>query len=139
MNLLSLSTITTATPITASASVKFSAPPRNLTVQGYFQYGSGSGTVDAWVQTSLDNGATWADIAQFHFTATPGRFAYNLNGRTPVLSQQFGTLTDGGLAANTALDGILGPRFRVKYSTTGTYGGATSLSVDISTDQSGSF
>jgi hypothetical protein len=35
------------------------------------------------------------------------------------------------LTANTSHDGILGSVWRVKYTTTGTYGGSTVLAVDI--------
>jgi len=38
--------------------------------------------------------------------------------------------TDGTLGANTAIDGILGHLFRCKYSSSGVYGGTTSLAVD---------
>jgi hypothetical protein len=50
---------------------------------------------------------------------------------TPVTTQY--TPTDGALAANTAKDGVLGTQYRVKYSSTGTYAGNTTLNVDIET------
>ncbi len=40
------------------------------------------------------------------------------------------TPTDGTLGANTAIDGILGHLFRCKYSSSGVYGGTTSLAVE---------
>lgn len=135
MNLLTLPAITAAIATTATAPVKFNAPPRNVAVQANFGYGSGGTSVDAYLQTSLDQGATWIDIAQFHFTTAAARFVYNLNSQTAVATEY--TPTDGSLAANTAKDGILGPEFRVKYASTGTYAGATSLSIDIAADQAG--
>lgn len=49
------------------------------------------------------------------------------------------TATDGTLSANTAQDGILGPQFRVKYESTGTYGADTALSIDVAGDSIGSY
>jgi hypothetical protein len=133
MNLLSLPAITGAIGVSVTPAAKFNAPPRSLAVQANFTYGSGGTTVDAYLQTSLDGGVTWTDIAQFHFTTASARFVYNLNSQTPVTTEY--TPTDGSLTANTAKDGILGPQVRAKYSSTGTYGGTTSLSIDIACDQ----
>lgn len=132
MNLLTLP-IAAAIGVTVSGQAIFNAPPRNLTIQANFAYGSGGTTADAYVQTSIDGGITWIDIAQFHFTTAAARFVFNLNSQTPVTTEY--TPTDGTLTANTAADGILGRRFRVKYKSTGTYAGATSLSIDIVCDQ----
>jgi hypothetical protein len=132
MNLLNLP-IAAAIAVVATGPVKLAAAPRNLVAQGNFTYGSGGTTVDAYLQTSLDGGSTWIDIAQFHFTTASGRFVYNLNGQTALTVEY--TPTDGSLAANTCKDGIVGPMLRVKYVSTGTYAGATSLAIDISTDQ----
>ena len=107
------------------------AVPFNAVLQGMLAYGSGGTTIDAWVQTSLDGGGTWTDIANFHFTTAVARFIFNLSSLTPVTTQY--TPTDGTLAANTAKDGILGSHYRVKYTSTGTYAGNTQLSVDIET------
>lgn len=80
--------------------------------------GTGGTTADVWVQTSLDQGSSWIDIANFHFTAA-GTKAANLSGLTPVTAPI--TPTDGTLAANTCQDGILGDRLRAKVSSTGTW------------------
>jgi hypothetical protein len=135
MNLLNLKAIGAAIALATTNPVRFVVAPRNVCVQGNFTFDSGGATVDAFVQTSIDNGATWVDIAQFHFTTASGRFLFNLNSQTPVTTEQ--PATDGALAANTAKDGILGNQIRVKYQTTGTYGGASSLSVDMQSDQVG--
>lgn len=131
MNLLTLP-ITAAVGVTATVPMKLNAAARNLAVQGNLAYGSGGTTINAYLQTSLDGGATWTDIAQFSFTTAAARFIYNLNGQTPVTTEY--VPTDGSLGANTSKDGILGSQFRVKYVTTGTYVGTT-LSIDVSTDQ----
>jgi hypothetical protein len=131
MNLLTLP-ITTAIAAAATAPVKLPDAARNVVVQANFTYGSGGTTADAYLQTSIDGGLSWIDIANFHLTTSSLRAVYNLNGQTPVTTQY--TALDGTLSANTAKDGILGPQLRVKYVTTGTYA-ATSLAIDIDTDQ----
>lgn len=108
--------------------LRLNGTPRNLTLQANFVYGSGGTTVDAYVQSSLDGGATWTDIANFHFTTSSARRLFNLSALTPVTSQA--TPTDGALAANTAVDGLLAPLLRVKTVTTGTYAGGTQLLID---------
>jgi hypothetical protein len=107
--------------------------PTSLCVQANFTYGSGGTTVNAYVQTSVDGGLTWIDIAQFSFTTASARSVFNLNSQTPVTTQY--TATDGTLTANTAKDGILGPLYRVKLATTGTYAGATNLKIDVSAQE----
>jgi hypothetical protein len=136
MNILTLP-ITAALALAVTPTLTLSASPRNLCAQGNFVYGSGGTTVDAYLQTSLDGGNTWTDIAEWHFTTASGRKVYNLNAQTPQAAGV--TPTDGALAANTAQDGVLGPRFRVKYVTTGTYAGGTQLSIDLQSDQIASY
>jgi hypothetical protein len=101
----------------------------NLTMllQGNFTYGSGGTTADAWVQTSLDGGATWTDVANFHFLLASARKALNLSSLTVVASF---APSDGTLAADTVKDGILGSLWRCKFTTTGTYAGGTVMRVD---------
>lgn len=106
--------------------------PSSIAVQANFTYGSGGTTVDAYLQTSVDGGATWIDIAQFHFTTASARFVYNLNSQTPVTTEY--TATDATLAANTSKDGIVGPLFQVKLVTTGTYAAST-LQIDVSAQE----
>ena len=128
------------TPVTAQVTPNFqlrSSPaqaglPTNIVLQGTFTYGSGGTSADAWVQTSLDGGTTWIDTADFHFTTASARFIFNLSSQTPVTTEY--TPTDGTLSANTAKDGILGPMWRVKSTTVGTYGGSTTLRVDAFTN-----
>lgn len=134
MQLLPTLTITNAiSPALVSPVLALNAAPRNLVCQANFVYGSGGTTADAYLQTSLDGGATWTDIANFHFTTSTARKIINLNAQTAVTSQV--TPTDGSMTANTAQDGVLGPLFRVKYQSTGTYAGGTTLRLDISCDE----
>lgn len=123
-------------PITAAAalaatpgSLQLADSPRSLLVQANFSYGSGGTTVDAFLQTSVDGGLSWMDIAQFHFATASARAFYNLNSQTPNKTQV--PATDGTLAVNTANDGLLGPLFQLKLASTGTYAGTT-LRIDVS-------
>lgn len=106
---------------------------RAICLQAKFTYGSGGTSADAYVQTSLDGGTTWIDIANFHFTTASATFIKNLSSLTPETTNI--TPTDGSMAANTAQDGVIGDRFRVKYTTVGTYAGGTTLEVVAYTDQ----
>jgi hypothetical protein len=98
----------------------------SLTLQAVITVVGGGTTAKAWVQTSLDGGVTWVDIASFAFTTSTATRVYHL---TPVAVTTIATPTDGTLTDNTAVNGILGDRFRVKLTTTGTYTGASSFVI----------
>jgi hypothetical protein len=98
----------------------------SLTLHATFTYGSGGTTVKAWVQTSLDGGASWLDIASFAFTTASAKRVYHL---TAAAVTSIATPTDATLADNTSVNGLLGDRYRVKLTTTGTYAGSTSLVI----------
>jgi hypothetical protein len=98
-----------------------------VSLQVRFAYGSGGTKVTVYVQTSLDQGASWIDIACVTFTTASGNKALNLSGLTPKTTAA--TPTDGAMTDDTALDGILGDRLRCKVVSTGTYAGSSSLAV----------
>ncbi len=129
--LLPALTITSAigTPQVSAVQQLRASQPTNVTIQANFVYGSSGASVDAYVQTSLDQGATWIDVAQFHFTTASAIKIYNLSSLTPEATGV--TPTDGSMAANTAQDGIIGPLWRVKYKSSGTYAGGTTLQIDV--------
>lgn len=104
---------------------------RNLTAQFNFTYGSGGTSVACYLQTSIDGGATWTDIAAFNVTTSSLRQIINLTSGTAVTT--FYTATDGALSANTCKDGCFGTKYRVKIISVGTYAGGTTLAVDVST------
>jgi hypothetical protein len=128
-----LAAITITTAVTAQTTTPLQVgrgPLVGMSIQIRFVYGSGGTTVAAWVQTSLDGGATWADVAApAAITTASLTSVFNVSAQTPALTPI--TITDGALAAGTAKDGMLGPLWRVKYTTTGTYAGSTQLLVDI--------
>jgi hypothetical protein len=126
--LLPTTTITGAvTNIVTTADVLDLAFQRGVLLNANFVYGSGGTTADAWVQTSADGGVTWYDVANFHFTTASAKKLCNLSARTAVTT--LATPGDAALTANTSLDGLLGDRLRVKYTTVGTYAGGTTLQI----------
>jgi hypothetical protein len=127
--LLAPTVITTAAAGTTTTPVKFQSGANYFGVHCKLVYGSGGTTIKVWVQTSLDGGLTWTDIMNFaHTTASLSRFsAVNNYPSTPL--PPVTALTDATLADNTVLTGLLGQQVRLKFTTTGTYGGATTLSL----------
>lgn len=94
-----------------------------LTLSVRFSYGSGGSTCAVTVQTSLDQGASWIDIARFDFTTASARKVANLSG---LLSKAVTAVA--ALGAEGVFDGVFGDRLRAVVTSTGTYGG-TSVSV----------
>lgn len=93
-------------------------------------YGSGGTKIQVYVQTSFDQGSTWCDVACFTFTTAGAAKVVNLSGLTPRTTAA--TPTDGALADDTCVDGVLGDRLRCKVVVTGTYAGSTVLAVRAS-------
>ena len=100
---------------------------KNLLVEAQFARAGGGTSVDAYLQTTLDGGATWIDIRNFHFTTTSLNQIVNHSSATPVTTAV--TPTDGSMTANTSIDGILGSQIRIKYTVVGTYTGASLLAI----------
>lgn len=89
-----------------------------------FVWGSGGTSVKVYVQTS-DDGNVWDDIACWAVATASASKRWNFSALTPVITPV--TPTDGAMADNTAQDGILGMRVRLKVVVTGTYAGSTLL------------
>lgn len=100
------------------------------TFQGTFLYGAGGTKVTVWIQTSLDRELYWFDIACMTFTTAAAKKIASLKALIAVAASY--VPTDGTLADDTIKDGLLGHAYRVKYTSTGTYTGATSLAVHCS-------
>jgi hypothetical protein len=117
-------------PLTAAVTPAVQAAPyrpQSLAIYAVFTYGSGGTTFSVWIQTSLDGGQTWVDIANVSGTTASLKSIVNLSALTAVTTTP--AITDGTLASNTTLNGVLGTLYRVKVTTTGVYAGGTTLSV----------
>ncbi|MBF0561756.1 MAG: hypothetical protein HQL37_06975 [Alphaproteobacteria bacterium] len=91
-------------------------------------YGSGGTTAKLYLQTSANQGTTWADIACITFGTAAKAVLLNRSALTPTGQV---VPTDGAMADDTAVDGVLGDRLRAKLVTTGTYAGSTVLEVRV--------
>jgi hypothetical protein len=122
-------------PVTTALTGVAQTPIQNLdgivaaTIEARLFYGSGGTSLKAWVQTTLDDGQTWLDIASFAFSTASAVKVINLSGLSPVTTAI--TPSDGAMADNTAQDGILGSAMRVKVSSAGTYAN-TIIAVKVS-------
>jgi hypothetical protein len=124
--------ITTATTAAVTSPVSGLGKPQAASITARLAYVASAATsITARVQTSIDGGATWWDVAAFQFTTASASSYVNISGlkeaNVPV------ALSDGTLAANSSLNGLLGDRYRLKYDSVGTYGAGTTLIVDIET------
>ena len=127
LSLLPQTTIAAAVTAVVTTPVTQLAGVRELMMQAQFLYGSWGTTAKAWVQTSFDGGTTWVDVACFSFTTAAATKISAVKTFTAVAAAY--VATDGTLTADTIKDGLIGDQVRVKYTTTGTYAGATSLTV----------
>jgi hypothetical protein len=73
-------------------------------------------------------GATWVDSASLPFLLASASKVSALSANIAPASQAF-TPSDGALADGTVVNGVLGDRVRIKFSTTGTYSGGTTLAM----------
>lgn len=99
----------------------------SATIQANFTYGSGGTTVRLMIETSLDQGTTWIEVWRALFGTASEENVINLSALTPKTSP----VTPAALSDDTCLDGIFGPRWRAKITSTGTYAGNTSLAVRL--------
>ena len=126
LTLLPATAITTAvTGVTGPACPV--AGLRDLLVEAQFLYGSGGTSAKVWVQTRV-KGGTWRDVMNFAFaTASLTKFQ-KVSVNLALAANQ--AASDAALADNTVLDGLLGDELRVKYTTTGTYAGGTTIALN---------
>ena len=94
-----------------------------------FIYGSGGTSVKAYLQTTGDDGTTVCDIACVLFNTAGEHRILNFSALTPKLTQV--TPTDKTLADDTAIDGILGNKFRLALVVVGIYAGSTQIVAGV--------
>lgn len=127
-------TLMPTTPITTAQTNVTTVPvplsdhvDAEIQLQATFAGGTGGTSVNAYVQTTLDGGLSWFDIANFSFANSPGVRISEVDSDTVAAANY--TPTDGTLAANTTKDGLIGSQLRVKWTSVGTYSGGTSLGI----------
>lgn len=123
---LASTSITTALTSSAQTAITELGGAQSLSVAATFAYGSGGSTANVAVQTSLDGGTTWFDIAYFAFTTSSATKYVNLAGLTAK-----GVTSYAALAGDGVNEGLIGDRLRAVITTTGTYANTT-LSVRVS-------
>lgn len=116
-------TITTAGEVVCDPVISL-VGMQSLTASLRFAYGSGGTTVRAYLQTSLDGGNRWIDVACVLFETASEEKVLNLSALTP---KGLTTPSDGALTDDTVIDGILGDRVRLKVVSVGTYAGNSVL------------
>lgn len=127
-----------STAITSSAAIVGGAvllegdAPLSLGLEAIFTYGSTAGTtVKAFIQSTLDQGTTWFDIACFAFTTSTASKLAQIVSTVAVTTAP--APTDASLADNTVRGGgPLGDRIRAKVLVDGTYtttGAGTTLAI----------
>lgn len=84
---------------------------RSLLAKCKWDYTSGSGSTDVYLQTTVDGGSVWFDVANWHCVDSDLDRAYNLAATTAVTTVY--TVTDKALGQNSCKDGLLGSALRV--------------------------
>jgi hypothetical protein len=99
-----------------------------LALEAIFTYAADSATsAKAYVQTTLD-GTTWFDIACFAFTTSTASKVSAICTNIAPASQAF-TPGDAALSDNTIIQGVLGRALRVKFTSVGTYGAGSNITI----------
>jgi hypothetical protein len=114
-------TAVTTTPVELISGIKYVA------FQVRFVYGSGGTNAKFWLQTTFDSGSTLLDIACLASTTASLNTVVSTTLTAGTALATPTTLTDGTLADNTIVQGLLGSQLRMKYTTTGTYAGSTTV------------
>ncbi len=127
---LTAHTLAAAETAIVSAPVKYLTGMKIVVAEAVFVRAGGGTTAKFWIQTSLDGATTWIDIINFAFTTSTASLVAVCNAYLATSAASL-TPTDGTLADNTVVPGVLGSYLRLKYTTTGTYSGASSISINV--------
>lgn len=129
MTTLATVQVTTAQSAVAQTPVTGLGRPQAISLHALFTYVASAATsCDAYVQTSLDGGTTWYDIANFHFTTASATKYQNCTGMTAVNASV--ALVQAAITNDTSINGLIGDRLRVVVTSVGTYGSGTTLVVN---------
>ncbi len=92
-----------------------------------FNYGSGGTSIKVIIETSDNDGTTWTEVYRAALTTAAAERKVNLSALTPVTTPYVPV----ALSDDTTKDGIIGPRWRARILTVGTYAGNTSLAIRL--------
>lgn len=97
------------------------------TLSANFVYGAGGDTLKAAIETTLNQGASWVEVARFAFAQASAEKVVNLSALTPVTT----VYAPAALSDDTVKDGIIGQRWRARIikGAGAAYTGNTSLSL----------
>ncbi|MFO0271358.1 MAG: hypothetical protein ACK53W_12590 [Gemmatimonadota bacterium] len=110
----------TSTPIEGLAEIG------SLNLLAMMNVVGGGGTTIVRVQTSLDEGGNWFDVARFDFTTSSANKYGCVDARVATVPTAIAALG----TADTKRDGLLGDRLRIEVTTSGTvYTQGSSISV----------
>jgi len=99
----------------------------SATIQAKFEYGSGGTTCLVIIQTTINQGGDWIDVARFDFATEDAVKTVNLSAAAAAAIASV-----AALGSESKIDGVLGDRLRAKITSTGTYAGGTQVSVRAS-------
>lgn len=103
-----------------------------LGAEAQFVRAAGGTTLKVYIQTSFDGGLTWVDVICIAFATTTANkmsaVSTSIPSATPVIAI---AASDGALADDATVQGILGTLVRAKVIVAGTYTGASTIRVDI--------
>jgi hypothetical protein len=112
---------------------------RGLTAECVFVDGGAGGTIDVYIQTSMDfSGSTtvgskpqvWFDVMAFHFTTAAARKILKVREETAIVADYVETVD--ALTDDTAISGIIGSHVRARIVSAGTaYSSGTSIDVYV--------
>ena len=120
---------TLAGAVTGLEFAPFAFDPKSastLTVIAEIVRDTGGTTCRVDVSTSFDDGDSWTEIMQFHFTTASDRKLCSIRRATAVAAA---VDPDAALADDAILDGLLGGRIKAVLNTTGTYAGTSHITV----------
>lgn len=95
-------------------------------LQARLSSAAGGTSISVYIQTSLDQGQSWFDVACVGFTNTAGVQTLNVSGLDKAVPAAPSNLA---LAPGTVVDGPLGDRLQAIVVSTGTYSGSPLVSV----------
>lgn len=133
--LAAINAATTATVVTASTDASGAAVAYIDGLDGMlsadlgvnFTYGSGGTSIKVIFENSNNQGLTWTEVWRAALTTASKEMRVCLSALTPVTTPYVPV----ALSDDTTKDGIIGPRWRARILTVGTYAGNTQLALRL--------